>query len=86
MFPDYEYLSPEFDHGSADLTKAIIREMESEQDPTETEPLDPNACHYCYDDGTVRELDWVHGLDHILPGYWFCPMCGRKVREKEEAK
>lgn len=37
-----------------------------------------NDCHYCNDDD-IPELDWKYGLDHILPDYKFCPMCGRRM-------
>lgn len=40
------------------------------------------GCHYCDDQETVMELDWIYGLDHILPDYKFCPMCGRPLTEE----
>lgn len=32
-------------------------------------------CPYC-DDNPFR-LDWEIGLDHLIPGYKYCPSCGR---------
>ena len=29
------------------------------------------------------ELDWKYGLDHTFPDYNYCPMCGRKLGDKE---
>lgn len=37
------------------------------------------GCEYCRDD-CCPQLDWRFGLDHILPDYMFCPMCGRKLK------
>ena len=37
-----------------------------------------NSCEYCNDD-LIPVLDWKYGLDHILPDWKYCPMCGRKV-------
>lgn len=37
------------------------------------------GCEYCSDD-YCPPLDWQYGLDHILPDYCFCPMCGRKIK------
>lgn len=37
-----------------------------------------DGCHYCEDE-ECPELDWVYGLDHLLPNYKFCPMCGRRI-------
>ena len=37
------------------------------------------GCVYCLDD-CCAPLDWEYGLDHILPDYKFCPMCGRKLK------
>jgi hypothetical protein len=38
------------------------------------------GCEHCDDDCCPR-LNWHYGLDHILPGYKYCPMCGRKLQE-----
>lgn len=35
------------------------------------------GCEYCSDD--CPPLDWQFGLDHILPNYKYCPMCGAKM-------
>ena len=37
------------------------------------------GCEYCRDD-CCPQLDWRFGLDHILPDYMFCPMCGRQMK------
>lgn len=39
------------------------------------------GCVYCLDD-CCAPLDWEYGLDHILPDYKFCPMCGKRLREE----
>lgn len=52
-------------------------------------PLDRSrweGCHYCDDQETVMELDWIYGLDHILHDYKFCPMCGRPLTEEAWAE
>lgn len=41
-----------------------------------------HGCEYCTDDD-CPPLDWQYGLDHILPDYKFCPMCGRKLVSEE---
>lgn len=41
-----------------------------------------NECEYCVTNGCCPPLDWKYGLDHMLPDYEFCPMCGRKVLKK----
>ena len=40
-----------------------------------------SGCEYCGDE-FVPALDWQYGLDHILPDYKYCPMCGRNLREE----
>ncbi|MFA7637423.1 MAG: hypothetical protein WCX81_06640 [Monoglobales bacterium] len=40
------------------------------------------GCEYC-NDPDCPPLDWRYGLDHILPGYKHCPMCGRGLEESE---
>lgn len=35
------------------------------------------GCECCCDE------DWKYGLDHIFPDYKYCPMCGRKLGDKE---
>lgn len=37
-------------------------------------------CEYCDD---VCELNWKYGLDHILPDYRYCPMCGALLIPEE---
>ena len=37
-------------------------------------------CEYC-SSSPMLPLNWKYGLDHILPDYKYCPMCGRKVIE-----
>ena len=39
------------------------------------------GCTFCLDDAAPA-LDWVFGLDHVLPGYRYCPMCGRPMTEE----
>ena len=39
------------------------------------------GCEYCGDE-FVPALNWQYGLDHILPDYKYCPMCGRNLREE----
>lgn len=41
------------------------------------------GCEHCDDDYCPR-LNWHYGLDHILPGYKYCPMCGRKLDHEPE--
>jgi len=41
------------------------------------------GCEHCDDDCCPR-LNWHYGLDHILPGYKYCPMCGRKLQESHK--
>lgn len=36
------------------------------------------GCPWC-DDPCFPRLDWEAGLDHILPDYQYCPMCGRPM-------
>lgn len=40
-----------------------------------------SGCEYCGDE-FVPALNWQYGLDHILPDYKYCPMCGRNLREE----
>ena len=40
-----------------------------------------NGCAYCMDDD-CSPLDWQFGLDHILPNYKFCPMCGAPMTDE----
>lgn len=40
-----------------------------------------NGCAYCMDDD-CSPLDWQFGLDHILPNYIFCPMCGAPMTDE----
>lgn len=40
-----------------------------------------SGCEYCRDE-FVPALNWQYGLDHILPDYKYCPMCGRKMEEE----
>ena len=39
------------------------------------------GCAYCMDDD-CSPLDWQFGLDHILPNYKFCPMCGAPMTDE----
>jgi hypothetical protein len=71
----------DFERAQAAIKRTFERKQH-EQAEVEEAP-DPDVCHYCYDDGTVTELDWVYGLDHILPGWTHCPMCGREVKKRE---
>ncbi|NLO32702.1 MAG: hypothetical protein GX117_05005 [Candidatus Hydrogenedentes bacterium] len=41
------------------------------------------GCKYCND---VCALDWQYGLDHILPDYRFCPMCGCELVKRLEVE
>lgn len=43
-----------------------------------------HGCEYCLDDD-CPPLDWEYGLDHILPDYKFCPMCGRLMEDAKNA-
>ena len=38
------------------------------------------GCEYCSDD--CPPLDWQFGLDHILPNYKYCPMCGAPMTDE----
>lgn len=38
------------------------------------------GCDYCK--GNPNLLEMQYGLDHILPEYKFCPMCGRRLEAK----
>lgn len=49
------------------------------------QPRSQNACHYCNDDDR-SELNRMYGLDHILPGYRFCPMCGRRIDGETDSR
>ena len=40
-----------------------------------------HGCEYCGDE-FVPALNWQYVLDHILPDYKYCPMCGRNLREE----
>lgn len=39
------------------------------------------GCEICNDD-SILLLNWKYGLDHVLPNYKYCPMCGKDL-EKE---
>lgn len=39
------------------------------------------GCQYC-DDKDCPPLDWMYGLDHILPDYKYCQMCGKPMNEE----
>ena len=39
------------------------------------------GCEYC-DDPCSPRLDWEYGIDHILPDYGFCPMCGKPITDE----
>lgn len=42
------------------------------------------GCRCCIDnDCGLPALEWMYGLDHILPDYQYCPMCGRKIEEEQ---
>ena len=47
----------------------------------EQENAADTGCEYCGDE-FVPALNWQYGLDHILPDYKYCPMCGRKMEEE----
>ena len=47
----------------------------------EQENAADTGCEYCGDE-FVPALNWQYGLDHILPDYKYCPMCGRNLREE----
>lgn len=38
------------------------------------------GCEYC--SGDCPPLDWQFGLDHILPNYKYCPMCGAPMTDE----
>lgn len=48
--------------------------------------LDNNCLDWCgYCENNIGEgiaLDWQYGMNHILPGYRYCPMCGRSLIDK----
>ncbi len=67
--------SYDFD-GSPDLTEAAYMATYALREKQERE----KGCEFCLDD-SCPPLDWQYGLDHILPGYRFCPMCGRPLSE-----
>lgn len=46
----------------------------------ELEDRDTKGCEYC-NDNECSLLDWKYGLDHIIPNYKYCPICGRKLRD-----
>ena len=46
----------------------------------EYEDRDAKGCEYC-NDNECSLLDWKYGLDHIIPNYKYCPICGRKLRD-----
>lgn len=37
------------------------------------------GCEYCLDE-FCPQLVWAYGLDHLLPDFKYCPMCGRKLK------
>lgn len=64
---------------SSDFLECALTETQSKLDAMKRERTD--GCEYCVQqDGFSPPLDWQYGLDHILPDYKFCPMCGRKMR------
>lgn len=59
---------------------------DAEDGENEREAARDKGCEYCDDDCCPR-LNWHYGLAHILPGYKYCPMCGRKLdHEPKEAQ
>lgn len=64
---------------SSDFLECALTETHSKLDAMKRERTD--GCKYCVQqDGFSPPLDWQYDLDHILPDYKFCPMCGRKMR------
>ena len=59
-----------------DLT-VLLTHIGFEEDKALAARLDV-GCPWC-DDPCVPRLDWEAGLDHILPDYQYCPMCGRPM-------
>ena len=38
-----------------------------------------NGCEHCLDE-FCPQLVWEYGLDHLLPDFKYCPMCGRDLK------
>ena len=57
----------------------------SKRQESEQIEKEQSKCEYCVDD-CCPPLDWKYGLDHILPDYIFCPMCGRNLRDDEDER
>ena len=69
----FEELLKKLGNGDSD-NKICAVALEALQEKRERE----RGCEYC-DDPDCPPLDWRCGLDHILPDYKLCPMCGRKL-------
>ena len=64
---------------SSNFLECALTETQSKLDAMKCEQTE--GCEYCIQqDGFSPPLNWQYSLDHILPDYKFCPMCGRKMR------
>ena len=70
-----QYFVPVQDLGALNMAITALRPVSREQ----VEKV-WRGCEYC--SGDCPPLDWQFGLDHILPNYKYCPVCGAPITDE----